>query len=346
MKKILSILAISLAFLLAACQSTQKYSFTANWTADGRYQEQTEILEYTVTHKKESIRFPSENGSVYGGTENENCEITYGPGTYTVTMETSPSLPASVEDPREQGSSARIYRVRTELNVPVVFLPKGDAAEEKTHDDVIVSESYFLDENHNLQPFYSRQEVESSAYSAEYSIYRYTAEAKYSGGTVRLTVSAEDEATMEAFHMTENTLVKEFSYQEGAVLDNGMLLFAVRGMSPSDSFTGYYNVFDASAMELMSLSVSVKETTPVSKGWTYNDAVPGADETVQTYALSIQRYGSANTGFPKICYYQIKSDENTREDNRCFLVRFVNPLTITKGYLQYDLKKATVTVNQ
>ena len=50
MKKILSILAISLAFLLAACQSTQKYSFTANWTADGRYQEQTEILEYTVTH--------------------------------------------------------------------------------------------------------------------------------------------------------------------------------------------------------------------------------------------------------------------------------------------------------
>ena len=125
-----------------------------------------------------------------------------------------------------------------------------------------------------------------------------------------------------------------------------MLLFAVRGMSLSDSFTGYYNVFDASAMELMSLSVSVKETTPVSKGWTYNDAAPGADETVQTYALSIQRYGSANTGFPKICYYQIKSDENTREDNRCFLVRFVNPLTITKGYLQYDLKKATVTVNQ
>ena len=303
-------------------------------------------MEYTVTHKKESIRFPSENGSVYGGTENENCEITYGPGTYTVTMETSPSLPAGVEDPREQGSSARIYRVRTELNVPVVFLPKGDAAEEKTHDDVIVSESYFLDENHNLQPFYSRQEVESSAYSAEYSIYRYTAEAKYSGGTVRLTVSAEDEATMDAFHMTENTLVKEFSYQEGAVLDNGMLLFAVRGMSLSDSFTGYYNVFDASAMELMSLSVSVKETTPVSKGWTYNDAAPGADETVQTYALSIQRYGSANTGFPKICYYQIKSDENTREDNRCFLVRFVNPLTITKGYLQYDLKKATVTVNQ
>ena len=86
---------------------------SAHWTADGRYQEQTEILEYTVTHKKESIRFPSENGSVYGGTENENCEITYGPGTYTVTMETSPSLPASVEDPREQGSSARIYRVRT-----------------------------------------------------------------------------------------------------------------------------------------------------------------------------------------------------------------------------------------
>ena len=187
MKKILSILAISLAFLLAACPSTQKYSFTANWTADGRYQEQTEILEYTVTHKKESIRFPSENGSVYGGTENENCEIPYGPGTYTVTMETSPSLPASVEDPREQGSSARIYRVRTELNVPVVFLPKGDAAEEKTHDDVIVSESYFLDENHNLQPFYSRQEVESSAYSAEYSIYRYTAEAKYSGGPMKQT---------------------------------------------------------------------------------------------------------------------------------------------------------------
>ena len=219
---------------------------------------------------------------------------------------------------------------------------------EKTHDDVIVSESYFLDENHNLQPFYSRQEVESSAYSAEYSIYRYTAEAKYSGGTVRLTVSAEDEATMDAFHMTENTLVKEFSYQEGAVLDNGMLLFAVRGMSLSDSFTGYYNVFDASAMEVaMSLSVSVKETTPVSKGWTYNDAAPGADETVQTLrALHSALRLRSNTGFPKICYYQIKSDENTREDNRCFLVRFVNPLTITKGYLQYDLKKATVTVNQ
>ena len=104
LKKPLSILAISLA-----CSNWSRLSprrntpFTANWTADGRYQEQTEILEYTVTHKKESIRFPSENGSVYGGTENENCEITYGPGTYTVTMETSPSLPAGVEDPRGPG---------------------------------------------------------------------------------------------------------------------------------------------------------------------------------------------------------------------------------------------------
>lgn len=342
MKKFLSMVALALSLVLFGCQATAKYSFSANWTDNGQYQEQIETLLYEITHKKESITFPSENGSTYGNLESDEVDITYSDGTYLSVMETSPSLPEGVTDPRDSDASVHLYRLHTELNMTATFTTKGSDAKTETNDDRIVSDVYFMDENKGLQPIYSKQEVCSSAFSTVFSVYQYSTETKYENGKASLTVTANDDATKEAFRMTESTKHMEFGYTENAVIDTEVLLFAIRGMSLGENFSSQYILFSASAMEMITTSVKVEESVPVSKNWTYNGESAGEEDTVQTWALTALRADSTYTGFPKICYYQKKADTNRREDNRCFLVRYINPLTNAKGYLQYDLKSATV----
>lgn len=348
MKKSIPFIALALSVLLFAsacsCQPTTKYSFTANWTDNGQYQEQIETLQYEITHKKESITFPSENGTTYGNLEAEETDVTYSNGTYLTVLETSPALPDGIADPRKEDASLHLYRLHTELNMTATFSTVGKTDDVKSNEDQIVSDVYFLDENKGLQPIYSKQEVCASAFSTAFNVYRYGTEAKYENGKVYLTVTAKDDVTKEAFRMTESAKSMEFDYTESAILDTEALLFAIRGMSLTDTFSSQYNLFSATAMETMAATVAVKESVPVSQNWTctYNGETLPKGDTVQTWAISAIRANSTYTGFPKICYYQKKAESNQSKDNRCFLVRYINPLTNATGYLQYDLKSAVI----
>ena len=217
-KRKIACLALAAPMLaLAACTSaTPALALSSNWflnTGDARMSDAGEMLVY-------SVAFEAEEGNDF---------LTYGEGTYTSVLTAEPTELAD-------GATELCYHLHTELTIPVTYTVGG---EEATFNDSVLSDVWFRDVSHSLQPVKSVKKAvthtplttEPASLESAYGAYDYTYTVTYNVGCT----SADIEVVYAESETAPKKVTVDLSKAGGSYLDNEEILFALRGLSMTSS---------------------------------------------------------------------------------------------------------------
>ncbi len=364
MKKIffsISALFVAAALLFTGCAQRVHFSFSAYWTAAGSHPENfSETSVYSVEHVTDYSRETAENSvDDFSAKDNGAFTAAYENGQYTVKIESVTSIPADLGI--DIGDYTELYRIETEFNITVTYhVISTDKS--YTFDDRIESVAYCKAAGASHAPVYSRKSYDStSAGGTEDSvkINRFVYETEinwfYQSGVALLSKIAAEKPASEydgdeaySFYTVENEQI-EIKYEEGTVLDNETLFFAIRGLRPSsDSFTASLKIIDTAYNSEQPVSAASSRAYSFDDDWTLVSKNGTADETKQTITesmpvclVTVQRGNTTYSGSPKHCYYQLESDKSV--PYRALFVRMVDKLPNDLGALDYKLQSITTS---
>lgn len=321
MKKIrwTSLFLLAPVALLSGCTTYTPLSFTANWhanTADRSVGNTQETLSYAVTFEKnESIR---------------DFSIVYETGTYTATLRNDNITLAS-------GTSEEGYVYTTRLDITGHFTLNGTDSE--TFTDYVTSEVRFLPATSGLRPVSSKKEVHTTSpltnapvsLDSAYKVYHYTFEADYD--------DALNAATTRYTDLTANNpSPKETSYKietNYTFLDNEQIIFAIRGLSLTNSFS-------CSTIHPIEESVATVSGASIETGKENMSFVMNGNEIaeeINTNRLSLYYTNTSHSGaWQRLVYAQCTDVSNNRFRN--VLLKMEVPVLYNLGTLTYTLKSA------
>ena len=178
---------------------------------------------------KETITYTVEHVDNYGdGLIKKDADLTddvlefeFKNGSYVQTLETLSFLPDSVETDIDTDDT-KILKLTGKLSIDFIYVEDG---EEKTHNDVIETETYFLLAGMSFAPLYSSVKSNFSLVSVtetETVVVQneYTAITEYNKETYTVTKTSGDEE-----------LENEYEYDFRTAVDNTQLLFIARSLS-------------------------------------------------------------------------------------------------------------------
>ncbi len=305
-------------FALSACTTgTAGLALSANWflrTGDTPTSSANETLEYTVSFRAEA----------------SNTFLTYEEGSYQTVLTAENTALAD-------GSSEMCYHLTSTLSIPVVYTVNGESAR---FEDSVVSDVWFRDVSHSLQPVRSVKKVvthtpvttEPTSLDSAYSAYEYTYTVTYDAGCT--TASIETVYTQPEAQPHSETV--SIASSGGTFFDNEQILFALRGVS----FSSGFSFQTINPVKYATATVSTAET-PASAEETLPFSIDGTegDHTLTTYTFSIG-YGGTNPGQPQTLTYAGVTDANNNL-YRSALLRMEAPVMNSLGTLVYELKSAT-----
>lgn len=364
-KSILTIVSLILALLTftgCSCSPTIAYSFTSYWQKDKVYSSTYhEKAVYTVTHVTDfSEKIDNKNtGNVtyeFKAEENAYYNYSYGVGDYTVEVKSVSSLPTELG-----GTQGNYYYLTTELNIPVTFTEKTGENKQYTSNDKIVSQVYFSDVQNSLHPVWSKKSYVSTTVRSDNNgvgkivKYAYTTEITWNNGKAKFTLTDDSATLTDTFDdnfkkITLSNKQKEIGYTKYNALDNESLLFAIRGLTLSDSYSNSFKIIDTAYESVQSISVTGRKITNLND-LSYNltlNGISSAKSNPSTCLVTVGRNDSTYSGSPSICYYQLMkytgSDENitTESESRACLMKMVTKLG-TFGALVYSISSLTIT---
>ena len=346
MKKLiiaLTTLAVCLCSVLAgcSCSSDQSLAFSDNWkqqTGIGY----SETAEYTV--KLDKAFSLGKLSYTKDATLNDDLVFFDYQGTYSVTT----TLFASTDiEPSEVGNSDLLGKVEkviyqhAELHLTSSFR-YGDMTDVTQYDDYIITNSYFADCQNSLMPIYDSSEsvVTYLTYSngriatprlETLSVSKYTSSG-YSFDTTTTSLSSGE----------SDVSKKSYSYTPRTLIDNTVLLFALRNTSINDN--------SSVTMPVTSISYAgEKKTLKITNYMTYS---------LENYAITVNETEKTGT-IPLKCYaFSVNETSSGRSQIACIqngksedmgleisaLVRYVEPLItynnnafMLQGALVYEL---------
>ncbi|MBQ9081614.1 MAG: hypothetical protein IJY26_03140 [Clostridia bacterium] len=324
MKKTLKIgiAAISCAtvFALTACGSaTVSTSIAPNWYADT-----TLNTSISNTYEKLSYKVTYEKGS------NEDYQVAYQEGTYTVVLENSTY------------NNEAVYKLTSSLQIEGSYTLGSDTL---SFTDSVASECYFHSAGQALYPLYSKKTVHSTTplknnpTSLEDAVaqYEYTMEVTYNLGDNSATSVYTD--LKDSSKNTEQT----YSLKDNlTVLDNESLLFAVRGVSLDAQVTESAYVLNPynKTQEIVNIVLAGQGTQAKYSFKNLDQGDTATKEyTMDVNVVQISRNQTLG-GKTVTAYYAAKTAPN---DYRCVMVKMENPLSYNMGKLVYTLTEADFT---
>lgn len=315
-KNIFSCAALLLATsCFAACANTsQKTSFNSNWQTDSTViqNDLTETLEYNVRFEKST---PTQN----------DFSLDYTNGTYTTSLKT------------EYSEGRIIYIYESTLQIDVIY---QFGQESKQLTDRVYSHVEFEDADSFLRPLSSYKETLShspanGATSLDkcYETYHHSIDIKYTenGAGEMVYKNLADENSKD---QKESFKVSTKKYTH---LDNEQLLFAIRGINPSQSTTAKFNVYSPFINRAQKVKVSFDSAT--SRDFTFTKNGTSIKETIQYYPVKIA-LDETNPGATQTAWVA-KSTSTTSNVYRNVVLRLETPLSYNLGSLVYELKSAT-----
>lgn len=342
MKKIKFVAPVLLAstMLLCACRSgTPAIGLSANWnkdttisTIDVATDTVLETLTYDVT---------------FEGPETTGYAVHYGNGTYTTSLRSYRFVDM---EPSQYG-----YYYRTELNIPVWFTIGEQTSE--TFNDTIVSEVWFLDLEHALQPVKSTKTstshtpVNSSPKSFDDTYYvhyyDYKSEIAYNNPLSEAAInvsysqltSVQEAAAQEPYKAEDSitTSVKSTNF-----FDNEQLLFVLRGYGMGAS--AKLNTLNPTSYKSQS-TVNLTAPSAVTRYRNFtiteggNVQQPDENKELTAFETTIA-YSSGMSGQAQKLVYAATTDTKLNEYRNVLLYQEV-PLFSSLGTLKYTLKTAT-----
>lgn len=324
--------------LLAACGGggPTSLAISPNWyentlTTSTEYSK--EELEYAVTFTP-----PSVSGK---------CTVSYEEGTYKTTLE-------AVLYEYKDGSSARVYRYKTRLDISGHYTYSGTDGE--TFNDFVDSEVYFRTAGNALVPISSSKEIFSTSpvQNPQDDVYSTAVHVKYE--TVYNTASALNETLQSAeitrtwFNENQNTEEETAGTDEDtetanakiksnvSFFDNEEILFAMRGLDLSAALKFYTIDPRTDAVATVATGTPEKATFSATDNSLTIDGT-AITEDIDTYSMYFY-YNSSHSGPERKAVYAAKVDSRNNT-YRNVLLRLEDPIPYGYGTLVYTLRSAT-----
>ncbi len=360
------------------CTPANKLAFTSNWTSDKQYHTQfKETAVYDVVYRDDYRISTGETETNYSAQKSNEFTVVYGEngtakGGYTTTTEALQALPSDIG---VSVNDTELYKITASLTLPVTYnILKTEKSYSFT--DTVTSTVYFRSHSSSLSPIYSVKSFDTTQIVNNKNgtyIVRYVYETKIdwvtNGNKAALSVTDKTDSVTpvytddDAYRLTEvENYSKQIKYTEGTVLDNETLLFSIRGLTLSSSYSSTLKILDTAYKSVQSVAVGCKRTVNVTDAWTLNtmnaagEWVPQQYDSSATYLTTLNRADSKYTGQAKHCYYQLTKAETTEDGEetteetgktnaRAFLVKIVESLPNKLGALEYRLSTVHVTEN-
>ncbi len=320
-KKFAGALVLAPVFLLAACGTTPSLPVSANWYSSvnnyGGLTGTSEQLTYTVTFTPES--------------SNDNISASLDAGTYTTNLFAA-NIAAAEGKPLG-------YYLETNFSITGRYLFNGEPCGDFT--DSIVSKVWFLGAPDGLRPIRSEKEITShlprtsATKKEEVTLtYHYTYVAEYDAALTSSTVTLTypEKVGTEGYAPEVTTLDIGGG---GSFFDNEQILFAIRGLDPTATFS--FRTVNPSTMSVATVACS---DTPASEKYTCTFKLNGeeAAREIDSYHLSIG-YTGVNPGRAQDLIYArcVNPDANTY---RNVLLHMESSMIYDLGTYKFDLKEA------
>lgn len=344
--------------LFTGCAQKVQFSFHAYWTSSGNYSENfSETSVYSVTHVTDYVRETAEKTTDdFSAKENEHFSVKFENGEYVVKVSAISSLPQELRDRGiDVGDYTELYKIETNFDIDVTYTVTKTEKSYAFHDN-IHSTAYF--KSTWLAPIYSSKsyasttvggnaddvKIQRTEYETEINWYAEAGKALLKKIPKEKPVTEYDNDGAYRYISIENEEIS-IKYEEGTVLDNETLLFALRGLKPkSDSFSQSLKIVDTAYDSEQSVSAASSRSYSYDNDWTL--VSKGGEEKTITENMpvclvTVQRGNSTYSGTPKHCYYQLESDKSTAY--RALFVRMVDKLPNNLGALDYSLTSITTS---
>ena len=292
-------------------------TLSANWYAASN-------ITNNITNTSETLTY----AVTFEPTEGRDFTVSYDEGTYTTTL---------VNENVTESSMG--YHLTTELTITGRYILNGERGEDFT--DVVRSEVWFLDVTTVLRPIRSEKYVLThSAPSSNpadlehaYNVYEYTYTTEYNADCTEANITVEY-TQPEDVEPEETTVSLSGS---GSYLDNETILFAWRGISPSE--VSSLRTINPVTRQQTTVSMTAAPTTASRKA---TFAINGGGEQEYTLDAYTFTYGytGTNSGQPQELTYAAKVTEGGVNTYRNVLLEMRVPVLQSMGELVYTLKSA------
>ncbi len=340
-------LALAATMMLGACSCVPTTPLTFNNHFNGEANtvpsvNYTETLVYNVKH----IDSYADNFSKSEQLTDDVIKFEIN-GTYEMTltvMDKSDVAKTLTSDIFDTDIGNVVYRLQTELKLQTsysadytIYQENEDATpvKEKTFDDVIKTDVYFLESGHSFAPIWSKTDVKSSYLS----INDENKASVYALNYSQTIAYDKDEYVITTVNENNELEPEDYGYTFKTLIDNNSLLFALRNINIEVEKTYALPTVHPTYGDDQTLTIKNKEER------TDNNVkiILGGQE--QTSSITVKEYSfvrsdSSNTGLPQFVVIQKSKTENI--PYKAYMLKYVSPLTtygsfLNMGGLEYTL---------
>ncbi len=355
MKKIFSLLlgsALLLSVTLTGCGGPANLEFTSSFSPDKTQVGYKEVLTYDVNYVNDSSKYPSLARTFAVDEYLEKDGINYS-GTLTTTFEvkSNVNVPNGDSDVMAIDGVSEIYYYKSELNLTASYNFKGGDEMDKTVNDNIVSETYFLPAEHSFAPIYSTYHAEMTLISLglenPYTKAVYDFVTTYTKSNYNLDKKIVMTATnSDGEEIKQETLEnKTLGYSFKTAIDNNALNFAIRNYKTNEEQSTRISVISPAYESATSLLIS--KHTPENLAIKYPTNT-SEEQTVPVKKFSMSVENTNESGLPHYFVVQNGASANGVVKNNALLVKYAAPLfsyniMTCMGAIEYSLSSVTIS---
>ena len=339
-------LATALMIFSVGCSQKVYLSFNNNFNGGGESGEPntqyTEILTYQVKYTENyNDRLIVKDSDL---TE-QVIKFKYENGSYTQTFEVLPFLPEEVASQTDISvADTKIYHLKTLFKITATY-DVNDGNGEKSYNDQIETDAYFLPAGQSFAPIYSS--VKSNCSQVELSGGKARVMTQETQSVIVYNTASYKTSTTATLTNGENTAnsqnQKDYEYDYRQVIDNTEFLFALRGLTVNEQSHTDISVVSPSYGEPKTLRI----THGGALSTTVQAVINGKDvnESVAVTSLSYQLNTTRNSGAPQYVLLQSAKSENI--PFKALPVEFAQTLTTygtfsSMGGLVYSLTSVDI----
>lgn len=347
-KKLLPFTATALALLISLSGCSCTGTSPLDKMTDAFNDNNAPTVNYT-----ETLTYKVENVDEYGGKFRKSDVITDNVlkydmnGEYTMTLKVLDKTDDAVKDIKSDlllensNTGTLIYHLKSELKLTTNYKApykiyqedKDTAVEEKSFEESIVTESFFLPSGYSFNPIYSTTEGKTSFIQINGDSMATVIFMEYSTKTV---YNKKNYTISEKYGDAEEQ-TKKHSYKFRTLIDNNTLLFTLRNI---DVDTGSeYSLPVVHPTYNSAQKLNVKNLG----GLTKNVKLNGSDTEIGVPVKEISFYRNKSNATGSEQYVLIQKEKVGEIANKAMLVQYTSPLTcygsyICLGGLQYTLQ--------
>jgi hypothetical protein len=269
-------------------------------------------------------------------------------GTYTTTftvLDKSDVTEKFTSDILSSYTGNVVYRIESELNLQSHYkanygIYKEDenatAEKEKTFEDEIKTDVYFLESGHSFAPIWSNSNTKSSYLSVDGDMQASIYVLEYS----QTIAYNKDDYTITTVSEGSDIEPNECDYTFKTVIDNNSLLFALRNIDIEHEKTHSLPTVHATYGDAQTLTITNQEERTINN---FKLKVNGAE---QTENISVKEYtfirgSSNNTGLAQ--HVVIQKSKTTNLPFKAYILEHISPLTTYGNFLGMGGLKYTLS---